>query len=214
VGVTIVATSLVFLAALPVVSTRMLQEVEIATAPPPDFSAAQAIVVLGGGVRRGDGDQVPDTLGTWTLERVVFGARAYRQLHLKLAVTGGRAAGAHQSEASLMKAALQSDFDVPVTWAEDQSRTTWENAVNTAKLLKPENIKTVVLVTHAWHMRRAIWSFEQVGLHALPWPAPKTIEESSRIDDFLPSTSALENSFYALHEAIGLAYYQIRHKAP
>jgi uncharacterized SAM-binding protein YcdF (DUF218 family) len=212
IAIGIVTTSLLYLAALPVVSTRMLQEVEVTTPPPPaDFSTAQAIVVLGGGVHKGDGDKVPDTLGVWTLERVVFAARAYRELHLKVAVTGGRVGSAHTSEASLMKAVLEGDFNVPVTWAEPVSRSTWENAVYTAKLLKPENIKTIVLVTHAWHMRRAIWSFERAGLHVLPWPAPETYDESSRIDDYLPSAGALESSFHALHEAIGLAYYRFRY---
>ncbi len=214
VGLTIIATSLLYLAALPVVSTRMLQEVEITTSPAPDFSAAQAIVVLGGGVHKGDGDKVPDTLGAWTLERVVLAARAFRQLHLKVAVTGGKSGGASTSEASLMKVALEGDFNVPVTWAEQESRSTWENAVFTAKLLKPENIKTIVLITHAWHMRRAIWSFEQAGFHVLPWPAPLSYDESSRIDDYLPSIGALENSFHALHEAIGLAYYRFRYRTP
>jgi uncharacterized SAM-binding protein YcdF (DUF218 family) len=210
VGLTIVATSLLYLAALPVVSTRM-QEVEVAAPPSPDFSAAQAIVVLGGGVHKGDGDKVPDTLGPWSLERVVFAARAYRQLHLKVAITGGKLGGAHTREASLMKVALEGDFNVPVAWAEQESRSTWENAVYTAKLLKPENIRTIVLVTHTLHMRRAIWSFERAGFHVLPWPAPRTYDQSSRIDDYLPSTGALESSFHALHEAIGLAYYRLRY---
>jgi len=208
-SVSIVATSLLLLASLPVIAARMLEDVEIKPPAKPDFSGAQAIVVLGGGVQRGDGDKVPDTLGAWTLERVVYAAHAYRQLNLPVAVTGGRPAGAHASEGMLMKAALEGDFNVPVTWVEDHSRTTFENAVNTKKLLQVDNVTTVVLVTHAWHMRRALWSFERVGLRAIPWPAPPTFGETDRADDYLPNMHALMGSYQALHEAIGLAYYRL-----
>jgi uncharacterized SAM-binding protein YcdF (DUF218 family) len=214
VGITvgiIIATSLLYLASLPVVAARMLEDVEIETPENPDFAAAQAIVVLGGGVQRGDGEQVFDTLGVWSLRRVYLAAQAYRQLKLKVAVSGGRVGGAHVSEASLMKKVLEKDFGVPVTWADEQSRSTYENALYTAKLLKADNVATIVLVTDAWHMRRAVWSFERAGLHAVPWPAPRTYDEADRIDDFLPRTGALFDSYHALHEAIGLAYYRLRY---
>lgn len=214
VGVTvaiIITTTLLYLAALPVVAARMLEDVEIAPPGKPDFSAAQAIVVLGGGVHRGDGGVVPDTLGAWSLQRIYFAAQAARQLKLRVAVSGGRIGGAHTSEASLMKTALEQDFGVKVHWTEDRSRSTYENARFTAELLRADNVTTVVVVTHAWHMRRALWSFERAGLHAIAWPAPRTYDESDRIDDYLPHTSALFDSYHALHEAIGLAYYRLRY---
>jgi uncharacterized SAM-binding protein YcdF (DUF218 family) len=206
----IVVTTLLYLAALPAVAERMLEDVEIRTGAPPDFSAAQAIVVLGGGVHRGDGDQAPDTLNAWSLQRVYLAAQAYRRLGLPVAVSGGQVGGAHGSEASLMQEALQKDFGVPVSWAEDRSETTFQNALYTARLLKPQAVTTVVLVTHAWHMRRALWSFERVGLHTIPWPAPLTYPES-RLADYLPHTGALMASYHALHEAVGLAYYRLRY---
>src|ERR1700722_16923253 len=211
ISVAIVATSLLYLAALPIVAARMLEDVELKPPAKPDFSAAQAIVVLGGGVHRGDGDKVPDTLGPWTLERLDLAVHAYRQLNLKVAVSGGRTEGAHSAEAALMKAILEADFAVPVTWVEDRSRSTFENALYTKKLLQADNLTNVVLITNAWHMRRALWSFERVGLHAIPWPAPLTYDESDRIDDYLPRMGALEASYHALHEAIGLAYYRLRY---
>jgi uncharacterized SAM-binding protein YcdF (DUF218 family) len=210
-AIALIATSLLFLAAIPVIAASLLRGVEIDFPATPDFTAAQAIVVLGGGVHLGDGEGVPDTLGPLTLERMALAAHAYRQLHLQVAVTGGRNGGAHATEASLMRASLEQDFAVPVTWSEDRSRNTYENALFTARLLKAENVTTVVVVTHAWHMRRALWSFERVGLHALPWPAPRTYPETTRTDDYLPNVVALQSSYYALHEAIGLAYYRLRY---
>ncbi len=211
VSIGIIATSLLYLAALPVVAERMLEDVEVKPPDNANFLGAQAIVVLGGGVHRGNGDTVPDMLGRYTLQRLDFAAHAYRQLKLRVAVSGGKPPGTHDAEATLMKAALEADFNVPVSWVESQSRTTYENALYTKKLLQPENITTVVLVTDAWHMRRALWSFERVGLHAIAWPAPLTYEERYRADDYLPSMQALQDSYLALHEAIGLAYYQLRY---
>jgi uncharacterized SAM-binding protein YcdF (DUF218 family) len=209
--ISVVAASLLFLAAVPVIAERMLQDVEVKPSDKPDFSAAQAIVVLGGGVNHGDGDKVPDTLGAWSLERLDFAAHAYRQLHLKVAVSGGLTPGAHTAEATLMKSVLEADFGVPVSWVENRSRTTWENAVYTQQLMQAAGIRTIVLVTDAWHMRRALWSFERVGLRAIPYPAPLTYEESNRAADYLPSMRALEASYHALHEGIGLAYYRLRY---
>src|SRR5580700_261877 len=71
VALAIITTTLLYLAALPVIAAQMMEEVEIKTPAKPDFSGAQAIVVLGGGVHPGDGEKIADTLGPWSLERVV-----------------------------------------------------------------------------------------------------------------------------------------------
>lgn len=200
-----------FAAATPVLSSYLLCRVEAALPAGSNFETAQAIVVLGGDVRSGDGADIADALGPLSLERVVLAARAHRQLGLPVAVSGGRVGSARSSEAALMKAALETDFAVPVAWSEDASRTTWENALFTARLLRPAGIRTVVLVSQAWHLPRAIWAFERAGIAALPWPAPPTVWRARRVDDFLPSIGGLRDATYALHELIGGAYYRLRH---
>lgn len=203
-----------YAAATPAVSSSLLRQIETGlpdAVDPRDLAGAEAIVVLGGDVRRGDGDAIPDRLGPISLERVVAAAQAYRRLQLPLAVSGGRVGGARSTEAALLQQALDADFGVPVRWAEDRSRTTWENAVFTAALLRPAQVRTVVLVTQAWHLPRAIWSFERAGLHALPWPMPRTAPQRDRAGDFLPSVGSLQNSFFALHEIIGAVYYRLRY---
>jgi uncharacterized SAM-binding protein YcdF (DUF218 family) len=206
------ASSLVlFIAATPAASSYLLCRVEAALPQDVDLGRAQAIVVLGGDVRAGDGGAVPDRLGPLSLERLGFAARAYRRLHLPVVVSGGRVGDAHQSEGALMQAALETDFGVPVAWNEERSRTTWENARYTARLLQPEQLTTVVLVSQAWHLPRALWAFERAGLRPLPWPAPRTVLRADAIDDFLPSTAALEDTSRALHELIGGVYYRWRH---
>jgi len=211
IGLALVSSLALFLAATPAVSSYLLCRVEAELPAKADFGLAQAIVVLGGDVRAGNGADVPDTLGPISLERLALAAQAYHRLHLPIVVSGGRVGGAQRSEASLMRSALETDFAVPVAWSEDGSRTTWENALYTAHLLQPERLTTVVLVSQAWHLPRALWAFERVGLRALPWPAPRAVLHADAATDFLPNTAALEDSFRALHELIGGVYYRLRH---
>ena len=200
-----------YVSATPALSSYLLRQAESELPQNVDLAGAQAIVVLGGDVRLGDGADIPDRLGLLSLERVAFAAQAYRGLHLPVAVSGGRLSLAHTSLGALMKAALEVDFAVPVVWNEDRSRTTWENALYTARLLAPEKLSKVVLVTHAWHLPRALWAFRRVGLTALPWQAPRTARQPYRIGSFLPSIAALHDTFYALHEMIGAVYYRLRY---
>ena len=211
IALALAASLCLYVAATPALSSYLLQQVESALPATADLGAAQAIVVLGGDVRFGNGADISDTLGALSLERVVFAAQAYRRLRLPVAVSGGWVGGAHASEGALMKAALEENFAVPVAWNEDRSRTTWENALFTARLVQPEKLTTVVLVPQAWHLPRALWAFERVGLKALPWPSPRTVLRLGTVDDFLPSIAALHDTFYALHEMIGGVYYRLRY---
>ena len=211
VAIVILSSMALYGFATPFVASWLLHGIENRIPDSADLSTAQGIVVLGAGVHLGDGASAPDTLGPLSLERVVYAAQAYRRLHLPLAVSGGRIFPARTAEAALMRAALERDFDVPVTWSDDQSRTTYENAFYTARQLNPERIASVIIVTHAWHLPRALWAFEHAGLRALPWPAPRDVVRLQRIDDVLPSIAALHDSAHALHELIGGLYYRLRY---
>jgi uncharacterized SAM-binding protein YcdF (DUF218 family) len=209
-AIVLTASLCLYLLATPVVSSWLMRTAEAGLLDNPDFRGAQAIVVLGADVHRG-ADGEPDTLGTYSTERVVYAVAAYRRLHLPVAVSGGPAEELSTAAGDLMQAALAQDFGIPVTWEENRSTTTWENAVDTKPLLDAARITDVVLVTHAWHMRRALWCFGRIGLRALPWPAPRDVLRADRIRDFLPRPGSLQASFFALHELIGGVYYRIRH---
>lgn len=208
----VLASSLaLFALATPAMSSALMRWTEVGSPTHTDLTKAQAIVVLGGSVVLGNGRDIPDVLGSVSLERVSYAAAAYRQLHLPVLVSGGTPQPGHQSEAQLMAAALQQDFATPVSWSEDRSRTTWENALFSAAILKPAGLTTVVLVSQAWHLPRAVWAFEKAGLAALPWPAPRAASHADSIGDFIPTLAALDDSLRALHELIGTVYYRLRH---
>jgi uncharacterized SAM-binding protein YcdF (DUF218 family) len=212
-ALTLLANLCLYAAATPALSSFLLRRAETpaAAGADVDLQSAQAIVVLGADVVAGNGADIPDRLGPMSLERVFLAAAAYRRLHIPVAVSGGTGDNAHQSQAALMRAALEGNFGVPVNWVEGRSRTTWENAVDTARLLRPAGVDTVVLVTSAWHLPRSVWCFEQAGLRALSWPAPRDPLHATRLGDFVPDLHALDGSFNALHELIGRIYYRLRY---
>jgi uncharacterized SAM-binding protein YcdF (DUF218 family) len=192
----LVASTCLYLSALPVVSDQLSRSLEMGLQGRADLTGAEAIVVLSAGANRGNGKDEPDSLDGFSLERLASATRLYRIVRLPVAVTGGRLFGSTNNLGRLMKEELEQNFGIPVRWSEEESRTTFENAEFTARLLKADHIGSVIVVTHAWHLRRAIWSFEHVGIHALQWPVAKTNVEAADIDDFLPSVGALSRTFY------------------
>ena len=205
--VVLVSTLCLYVAATPAFSSYLAYQLETQIPSDIDFTDAEAIVVLGADVRRGDGRN-SDRIGPASLERLVLAVDAYRRLHLPIAVSGGRVADWHVAVGQLMKSGLEEYFGIPVTWSEEESRTTYENALYTARLLRREQINTVVVIAQAEDLPRAVWCFKRVGLRAIPWPAPRRVFKPDSVEDFLPDSKAFQQSFHALHEMIGSLYYR------
>ena len=211
VGIALASNICLFASATTALSSYINHQLELMIPETADFNQAQAIVVLGADIQSGEGNS-PDWLGPLSLERVLFAVDAYRYLGLPVAVSGGPIGETKESLAAMLKTTFESYFSVPVKWTEDRSRNTFENALYTAAMLRNQNITKVVLVTQSRDLPRAIWSFEQAGLHAMPWHTPRTPIEVEKIEDFLPNTAALQTSFYGLHELLGGIYYRLRYR--
>ncbi len=171
------------------------------------------IVVLSGGRNSNAREYGGETVSYGTLVRLRYGARLHRETGLPLLVSGGSVFGDPTPEAGLMRDVLEEDFNVPVRWLENRSRTTAENAQFTAKLLAKEGVTAILLVTHAMHMLRATEAFETQDVRV--YVAPTGFRFSARADagilDWLPSAGALEKSRAALHEYLGRVWYGIRY---
>jgi len=194
------------IAAFAILSTGVASSflLRLVDASPPlaleDARSAQAIVILGGGVRRAP-EFGGDTLGRLTLERVRYGARVARATGLPVLVTGGAPRG-FAAEATVMREALEQEYGVKVRWVEDQSYNTHQNAVRSAALLKGDGVKRVVLVAHGFDMRRARAEFAAAGLDVVL--APTFVPAASELypGDFIPNLAALQSSYYALYELL------------
>nr|AEQ20389.1 YdcF-like protein [uncultured bacterium CSL11] len=193
---------LLLLLSIPVVSELLTDVVD--TSVPLELSKANeanAIVILGGGIRRAAPEYGGDTLATLTLERVRYGARVARLTGLPVLVSGGTVLRG-EPEATLMRSVLENEYNVRVRWSEPRSRTTHENAVRSAELLRQEGIRRVVLVAHGFDMRRAIAEFAAQGIETIPAPIGKRGDVSRTILDFLPSMAGLQQSYFATYEIL------------
>jgi uncharacterized SAM-binding protein YcdF (DUF218 family) len=193
-----------FLLSWPPASWLLTQAVQVAE--PLDMTRAaeaQAIVVVGGGLRKDAVEYGGDTLGVLTLERVRYAAWVARQTHLPVLVSGG-AVLSRKSEAEVMSDALETEFGVPVRWRENESWDTHQNAVFSAKLLLEAGIRRIVLVAHAVDMRRARREFTQAGLEVIS--APTKIATGWTLDhpaQLLPNAGAFAGSYLASYEILG-----------
>ena len=94
---------------------------------------------------------------------------------------------------------------------ESESVNTHDNAVFSARLLQAKKLQRVLLVTSAFHMRRALGAFLAQGVDAVPAPTDfQRIAGRSLFMPGLPAVSNLARTTYALHEIIGYQVYRWR----
>lgn len=208
--------AIVWLLGTPFVSTMGAGLLE-AWYPPFDRATAarfDAVVVLGAGVR-GKGSLRPaDQLTGLSMQRTLCGADLFAEGRAsRLVLTGGDASifGEGPKEAVEMKKfAVRLGVPENAILLDDQSRTTYENAVGTKRVLGQGSI---LLVTSASHMPRAAGLFRKQGFAVTPAPCTYHVREWpgfwSNLDllDFIPSLDALDEFTNALTEAVGSTTY-------
>ena len=95
---------------------------------------------------------------------------------------------------------------------EDKSRNTRENALFTKQLLAGRpGMDTLVLVTSAFHQRRALGCFTKAGLHPIGFPAGFRSSDRRLSPDFwlVPNPEALKSFSLLLHEVTGWLVYKV-----
>ncbi|CAD5107617.1 YdcF family protein [Zestomonas carbonaria] len=177
---------------------------------------ADAIVVLGAGRDVDDPGWGGDQPGFMAIERMRYAARLAKASDLPVLTSGGLHFGVRPpSEAALMADSLARDFGVEVRWREEGSRTTWENARDSAAILRPAGVRRVVLVTQASHMPRARWCFEQAGLEVIAAPMGFMGTPNERPGGgWLPESRAVWQSGVLLNEAVGRLVYPLAYGQP
>ncbi|MCG7363818.1 YdcF family protein [Roseomonas sp. ACRSG] len=207
-----VAVTGVTLLATPSASGRLMAslEREVPLATPrqaADGTLPGAIVILGAEMATGAGR--PD-IGPMTLERLRAGAALHRRTGLPVLVTGGPLASDAPPIAQIMARSLREDFATPVQWVESQAPDTRGNAVLSAAMLHQASIGTVYVVTHAWHLPRALEAFERAGLKAVPAPVRPARSTEPQWSDLLPRPDHLAESWFAMREWLGRLVYAVR----
>lgn len=192
-----------WLLATPWFAKALLRTLEVYPPVVPETMAdAQAIVVLGGGNIPGSPEYGGDTIGPASLVRVRYAAHLHRRTGRPILVTGGAPFGG-RPEGDTMTEALTQEFGVPVRWRETASRDTAENASLSTPILKDAGIRRIALVSHAWHLPRAVPLFEREGFEVVPAPTAFTALPESALLGLVPSAGGLEASYWACHEWLG-----------
>jgi len=211
-AVAAIGAVLLYLLSTSFIASRLLIAVEAGVDTPRSIRAGgeppQAIVILsaGYGYTAPAGDTV--TVDAMTLERLQHGARLHRASGLPILVTGGGAEDDPEPVGALMVKVLREDFGITPKWLDTRATSTYENAQFSARILKKQGISTVYLVSQAWHLPRAVAAFEAAGLSAVPMPSTYSRAVLSGLRTFLPSAKALQASYNAFHEVLGLAWYR------
>lgn len=214
-GTALSTLSLLLLMALslPFVAGLLIRSLEM-TIPTAANASPKAIVILSGDVERtADSTDELDhnvVLGQLTRERLDTGATIARNTRLPIMVSGGTIFPNEASLAGLMATRLAQDYGLEVRWVESKSGDTWENAKYSADILKSVGIDQILLVTHAWHMRRGIIAFEHFGIKSVAAPTPLNHVPRLRLNQELPSVKAWQSSYFALHEWIGIVDYSFK----
>ena len=128
-----------------------------------------------------------------------------RKLKLPILLSGGRRNENATSEAVIMNQVMVNDFNIDSQFLEINGINTHQQAIEVNKILLEKNINEIYLVTHAWHMKRAINEFRLQGIVVKPAPMGFAAT-SNAINEYLPSAFALASSSRALHEYYGLFY--------
>jgi uncharacterized SAM-binding protein YcdF (DUF218 family) len=190
-------------------SLMIALERDLPLAPPPDLPP-QAIVILGGDVVRGGTRAVVMDIGPISLERVAAGAALSRRTGLPILVSGGSLREGDPAVAALMADSLEHDFQVSARWIEAGSLDTWENAHMSAAILREQGIRSIYVVTQAWHMRRAIVAFADTGIAVTAAPPRLDRLSAPLAANLIPEVAGWQESYHALHEWIGCVYYALR----
>jgi uncharacterized SAM-binding protein YcdF (DUF218 family) len=207
----LLATTALYALSTPWVGGLLQKSLEISgPVRPSDLETAEAIVLLTGGSYHDATEYGGDTLNAISLERLRYAVRLHRASGLPILVTGGIPRGGSLAEGRILQQVLQDEYAIAPRWVEDAARTTWDNARLSAPLLKQAGVQRIALVTHAWHLRRAVPLFKLQGFDVVPAGTRFARSSLDSVFDLLPTPNGLRDSTFALHEWLGILWYKLR----
>lgn len=193
------------------VSDTLLKPLESYAPPLRDERVkADAIVVLGGGNLDASWAGLRAVLSTEAEARVVQGVVLYRRYRIPLVMVGGSGNPATPTipDADVM-GPLARSLGVPAKdiITENKSRNTLEGARALAGQVRARRI---ILVTSAYHMKRAAAMFRKQGFEVIPAPAAYLSDQKPvTLHSFIPHADRLAASASACSEYLSLRWYSL-----
>ena len=171
---------------------------------------AEAIVVLGGNIAHGRSNWFLPLDKETAVERMDVAIDLYEAGRAsKIVLSGGALTGDVSEARSIAHRMLQNGIPKEALILENSSRTTHENATLTEDELELHDIHSVLLVTSALHMPRAMAAFAKQGVQAVaaPTPAQIALPADGSISPWMPNQRAFEASRAIIKEYAGLLVY-------
>ena len=207
-----ISVSALLLISLPCVSFLAAGSLEWQVANPTRATDRPAAIVILSGYMRDSENVLETPLGDDTIRRCLVGLSLYRHNGpLPVLVTGGRVDPESQvpilaEEMSKLMISNGVRSDDLIT--ESTSRTTAENARNSARILHERGFTCVLLVTDAIHMPRSTLCFASHGIDVIPIGCNRRADRLELgIRSFVPSAHAAQDFNAVAHEWVGLLWY-------
>jgi uncharacterized SAM-binding protein YcdF (DUF218 family) len=205
-----VAACLLAIAVLPVGEWALTPLENRTSFDPPE--QVDGIVVIGGDEQTGITEARGAPTALDSLRRyVTFMDLARRYPDAKLVFSGGPVFArpdARIVDADVARAIL---IDIGVSpermMFEKTSRNTWENAVFSAGMVRPDPAQKWLLVTSPWHMPRALGCFRKAGWAIYPAPAGYWTTGRYRLRFLFRFDDEMHMLTLAAHEYVGLVAY-------
>jgi uncharacterized SAM-binding protein YcdF (DUF218 family) len=179
---------------------------------PTDVSKFHGVVVLGGAFSSGRARGTILPALSCSAERVTEAVPLLKKNpHLQLLFAGGdaRLVGASEPESDEARAFFKRmDIESSRMRFESKSRNTFENAVNSFEVAGADNTKPWLLLTSAWHMPRALATFQKAGWNVTPYPVDHYAPNEINAFDFSVS-GGLESWQLLIREVAGGLIYKV-----
>jgi uncharacterized SAM-binding protein YcdF (DUF218 family) len=171
------------------------------------------ILVLGGAVDPAISLTYGETAFNGSVARVLGGIKLARQHpEAMLALIGGEGGfapvGFAESRATL-GFVIEQGIAPERVLVEERSRSTHENAVYARELIHPKPDESWILVTSAFHMPRAVASFDAVGWPVIPYPVDYKIDPKTGLGANFSLLDGLGAITLAGKEWAGLVGYRL-----
>lgn len=178
----------------------------------PDLQRYAGVIVLGGATDSSyvwQGHEQPALNGA--AERMTAALPLLQRApELKLLFTGGEGELIFKSMSEAERARrfyATMNVDPQRLIFESASRTTYENAVLSAQLPGVDKTRAWLLLSSAWHMPRAMATFEKAGWNVTPWPTDYRAGLETPWTQYSLAEGAAK-WHTALHEVLGLIVYR------
>ncbi|MBY0335357.1 MAG: YdcF family protein [Acetobacteraceae bacterium] len=171
------------------------------------------VIILGGAVEQDltESRGMPALNGAAErMTEAVALARRYPEARILFTGGQGNPLGDGLTEAGVARQLWASlGLEGPRVLYEDQARNTWENAVNSLAMARPQPGETWLLVTSASHMPRSVGCFRQAGFAVLPWPVNYSTQRGGEGWFDPPFSFRLGQAEWAIREYVGLVAYRL-----